>query len=376
MKSLIQIFELFLLLLSYLVPRNSKIILYADNNLNNSIYLFRYAARQKDNIRHVYLTPYPEVQAALNEQGLEALPRWSFTAVYLAFRAGCYVISSSPGQINNKLSRHACIVNLWHGISIKEIGMMGLSPKKQAQKRVKYAPYRMIPSTSPSTQECFCKAFGKDKSLVPILGEPRNDILFRHKGIRNTDFLKRYVDKDISGFNKIVGFLPTWRDYGDWDAGFDFDRTNDFLINHNALLIIKPHPKDISFNHLKNQSNIYVVKRAEGWQDAFEILVGMDILITDYSSVAYEYMLMERPIILYTPDFERYTKDRPFWIDYDLYAPEDRIDNESQLLERIDYYLSDGELPASYFKALDRLHTFKDGNSSKRIYQAMLDCLK
>ena len=116
--------QLILLGLSYIVPRNSRLMVYADNNLNSSIYLFRYACRQKDGYTHVYITPYDEVAKTLKAEGLKVAQHSSIYAYFLAFRAKTYVVSSSKGQVNNLLSRHANIVNLWHGISVKKIGLL------------------------------------------------------------------------------------------------------------------------------------------------------------------------------------------------------------------------------------------------------------
>jgi CDP-glycerol glycerophosphotransferase len=354
------------------VPRNSKLIAYADNNLNSSIYLFKYASQQQDGFSHVYLTPYEDLYQELKGQGFSVARRWSFYGVYAAFRAKTYVISSSRGQINNPLSRHANLVNLWHGISVKKIGLMTYrSEEKLKRKRLEFSAFKIVPSTSPLTQRCFMEAFGKPAAETPVLGEPRNDFLISNRGERNRRYLSKYLEGSFDGCRKIIGYLPTWRDYGSWDDGIDYDKLNDQLARNNDLLIIKPHPKDKTFSQFNERSNIRLVSRDDGWQDSYELLVGLDVLMTDYSSLAYEFVLLERPVILYTPDFDRFSSDRELWIDYEEIAPACQIFSFDELLPEIARVLENDELSPRYYEVLDKLHTIKDGSSCEKIYQAI-----
>ena len=372
-----KIFQALLILPSYLVRRDAKLIAYADNNLNSSIYLFRYAAKRDDGYRHVYLTPLDDVQKRLRSEGFNVVKRWSLSGIYTAFRAGTYVISSSKGQINNPLSRHALIINLWHGISVKKIGLMTYkSPEKLARKSKEFSAFDMVPSTSPLTQRCFMQAFGKTPEETPILGEPRNDFLVQNKPQRNTRYLAEYVSVELSAYRKILGYLPTWRDYGKWNDGIDYEMLNQQLASNNDLLIIKPHPKDENFLGFENLSNIKLAERHGGWQDAYEILVGLDVLITDYSSLAYEFVLMERPVILYTPDFEKFLQGRELWISYDEIAPSDRVESFTELQQAVRTALKQTALSPKYLQSLDKLHTIKDGSSCEKVYTAIKEMLR
>ena len=377
MRFFARLLQALLILPSYVVPRNKKLIAYADNNLNSSIYLFRHAARQHDGYRHVYLTPLEDVYQALKSEGYDVSRRWSASGIYTAFRAKTYVVSSSKGQINNPLSRHAMIINLWHGISVKKIGLMTYrSPEKLARKAKEFSAFSMVPSTSPLTQHCFMQAFGKTAEETPILGEPRNDFLVQNRSKRNTRHLASYVSVELHKYRKIIGYLPTWRDYGRWDDGIDHETLNRQLASKNDLLIIKPHPKDENFRHFQDLSHIKLATRQGGWQDAYEILVGLDVLITDYSSLAYEFVLLERPVILYTPDFDRFLQDRELWISYDEIAPAERIENFTELQRELSSALEDGTLGAKYWRSVEKLHTVKDGSSCEKVYTAIKSMLR
>lgn len=369
MKILLQVFQSVLVCLSYIVPRDKHLICYADNNLNSSIYLIRFANDQNDQYKHVYLTPHKSVKKMLESEGISCEMHKSLKGIFHAFRANIYVISSSKGQVNSKLSRHAKIINLWHGISIKNIGALEFKNEKhRRQKLEKYASFRYVPSTSPFTQSCFMKAFGKNENQTPILGEPRNDLLVRT--IKKTDRTKlsKYVDVDLASISKIISYMPTWRDYGDWDSNIDFRILNEKMINANALFLVKPHPKDKSLNSIKEFSNVRVVRRNDDWQDAYEILIATDILITDYSSLAYEFILTRRPIILYTPDLENFRSQRDFWVDFLEMAPSEPITDLGKLIPQIIQLLEHPEVDERYLQTLDLLHSVQDGTSSQRVY--------
>lgn len=373
----LQLFQTILLGLSYFIPRNKKLICYGDNNLNSSIYLARHASKQQDGYRNVYLTPYQSVIEMLSSEGVEAVKHKSIYGIFLAFRAGTYVISSSKGQVNSKLSRHAKIINLWHGISVKNIGALEFKSEEHRQEKLKkYAPFVLVPSTSKLTQKCFMAAFGKSEAQTPCLGEPRNDLLVRHRDSPTRKHFEKILSFDTSKFIKVICYMPTWRDYGSWDTGIDWTDLNKLMKTRGYLLIIKPHPKDPNFNELKEFSNIKIVKREAAWQDAYEILVGIDLLITDYSSVAFEFLLTHRPVILYTPDLERFQSSRNFWVDFLDMVPCEPLSSFKEMKASIIELLDNPEPREKYLQALNLLHEVQDGTSSEKIYDAIKEINK
>ena len=118
-------------------------------------------------------------------------------------------------------------------------------------------------------------------------------------------------------------------------------------------------------------SNIKLIRQGVGWQDAYQILVALDVLVTDYSSLAYEYILLERPVILYTPDYDVFVKDRELWIDYEEIAPSEPIRTFDKLLLALDSVTKGETLPKKYHDVLEKLHSVRDGSSCEKIYAAI-----
>lgn len=139
-------------------------------------------------------------------------------------------------------------------------------------------------------------------------GLPRNDDLVKNKNtvIKN---------KELEGY-KVVLYAPTFRATADKDAyKIDLDKVIEVLnkiTNDKWKVIVKLHPNMNSEDgYVKYSENILDYSYVG---DINELLFFTDLLITDYSSVMFDYMLLNKPIVLYATDIEEYKKDRDFWI--------------------------------------------------------------
>ena len=141
------------------------------------------------------------------------------------------------------------------------------------------------------------------------------------------DFVRKYepastmsLIERISGghYSKVFVYMPTWRDSQRevFTQSFDLPRLDAMLESVNSLLLLKPHANVLinsaEFVELKN------IKLVDGKVDIYPVLPYTDVLITDYSSVLYDYILMPgKDVILYLYDYADYVKNR------DLYYPFD-----------------------------------------------------
>lgn len=162
----------------------------------------------------------------------------------------------------------------------------------------------------------------KPSCMVP-LGYARNDDLFKP-----IDVHKVFADYN---FKTIIYWLPTYRQ-NKWKDRFHSDismpilyseneaRTlNDFAASHNALIVVKIHPaQDLSKIEEFNLSNIVFIKNDFFYDKSFtnyQLLGSCDAMISDYSSVYYDYLLCDKPIGLCFDDFEEYNKREGFTMD-------------------------------------------------------------
>ena len=131
--------------------------------------------------------------------------------------------------------------------------------------------------------------------------------------------------------------MPTWRDTGDdfiRQCGFDFDRLNKVMIKHNSLFLLKMHPDSRLFFDI-DYSNIVIIDKDI---DIYPILPFTDCLITDFSSIYFDYILMkQKQIILFLPDYDDYiNKNRSLKYSYDDVMKGIKITNFNQLVLKLD----------------------------------------
>lgn len=154
------------------------------------------------------------------------------------------------------------------------------------------------------------------------------------------------------------------------DAKFD-----KFLEENNIILILKIHPNE-EFKIIKKLNNTKNIMLLRGDMlekneiDLYEILNAADLLITDYSSVYFDYLLLDRPIIFTPIDFKEYSETRGFILEpYEKWTPGAKVLTQETLEREIIKSLKDN----SYYK-LERenirniIHRYIDGESSKRIW--------
>lgn len=223
-----------------------------------------------------------------------------------------YLISSHS-YVQRKRKKQV-VIALGHGIPIKSVKKYFMVGKD--------CDFALCPSAR--LIDSFCKEFKLEKEHLFICGYPRNDMLF----VKN-EKLDKLINLDGK---KVIMWLPTFRKHCDktrTDSEFDFPLGipiiyseeelryfNEVLIENNVLLLLKPHPaQDTSVIKMQNLSNfIIITDEMFNSVDAqlYEILACTDALITDYSSVYCDYLLLDKPIAITLDDCEEYSEKNGF----------------------------------------------------------------
>lgn len=219
------------------------------------------------------------------------------------------------------------------------------------------------------------------------LGYPRNDYLFDEIKTNSIIF-----NENIK-YEKIIIWLPTFRQHKggkqdtskNYNYGFpildsekSIDRLSKYLKNIGIMLIIKPHPaQDMEYFKSIKLPNIVIIDDELLKQNniqLYSLLSQSDALITDYSSVYYDYLLTEKPIGLTIDDIEEYEESRGFIFDKPLeifkgfYIKniDDFIKFLDSIIKNIDFYKDDR-------KEIKNLTNFyKDNNSTKRVVEFIM----
>jgi CDP-glycerol glycerophosphotransferase (TagB/SpsB family) len=126
--------------------------------------------------------------------------------------------------------------------------------------------------------------------------------------------------------------------------------------------------------NIKNYSNIKAVHDKDIEQDIYSVVPDYDILITDYSSIFFDYLLSDNPIIFAPFDYEKYiTKDRELYYDYDEVTPGPKCKNWEEVLEWIVKFKENPNLfKKEREEVKNRFHKYHDGKNCERVYEEII----
>lgn len=371
------------ILISICVPRSKKIWVFGENELSVLEPLFKYSSSKNDGIKKFYICNDERKISKLNSKGFNALNSDSFLSYYYISRAKLHFICKSKlTDLHNYLSQRAIKINLFHGTPLKAIGLACVKNRenkilrffnKQRLNKLKkrYSKYRFLCATSPFTRQIYSKCFGIDEKSLKLVGHPRNDLIANRS--TNRKFISKNIGIDICNYSMVFSYMPTWRK-DIWNNKINFNALNKFLSSKNAILYIRPHHLDASFENVKGYSNILITEYGnKPSHDAHCDLLGTDVLISDYSSLIHDFLLTNRPIIIYTPDYNTYKKTTKFSVDYETNIPikaatkfDDLIKNMADVsMNKYDY--------GKYKRLLDKYHSYQDANSTARLYREIKD---
>lgn len=320
---------------------------------DNCTYLANYVVKRNSDIKIFWICDESTDTSDLNKK-ISVVVRDSKMSDDILNRAGAIFLNQNFLDVSssefNKYGK-ALSINFWHGFPWKKIGHDG--SKRQGllfdiyckmidpiEKATKYV------TVSDEYTKRIKSAFGvKGKQLINS-GYPRNSIFYSAKEIQKCrDYVCNRVanscpwliDKEI----RIVTYMPTFRDNGDKCANLCTLFDNDFieyLKENNIVIIQKAHfVESVNHRQYQNQNNVINVNDIE----ASVLMAGTDVLISDYSSCIFDFLLLNRPIIHFVYDYEQYRMhDRGLYYEIEDVRCGDVVYKDNELQEAIRNALS------------------------------------
>jgi len=310
--------------LSKLMPRRNDQWIFGHQDgafAGNGKFLFLWLRNHRPDVRAVWVTSDPEVLRFLTEHGFPVCRKGGPRAIWQSLRAGVYFVCHGPEDVSLGLSGGALVVNLWHGAGLKSLrlgnpnspAVIYGSPSANWLTRTLHLGPRLTPdvlvTTSDFMQRHFSSQFGLPMERCPALGYPRVDGGQDAALGRALSELPGSEPRALwpDGIAEVYGYLPTFRDT---DREFlrhaipDIARLETALEKRNAILYIKPH------RHT-NMDDWTSSERIRLWPPGVDVdasLPHLSGLITDYSSVHYDYIFHSaKGSILYMFDEDEYT---------------------------------------------------------------------
>lgn len=303
-----------------LIPiKKNKIVIcnyYGRGFSDNAKYIVKEIERRKLKYDVVWLAnnitntnEYPDIVRVVKYK--------SFKSIYEMATAKVWIDNSRKNYYTYKRKKQLYI-QTWHGgIALKKIekdaeSALLKSYIRFAKKDSKNAD--LFVSNSKFNTDLFKSSFWYDGEILES-GVPRNDIIFNNI-VELTDKVKKFFN--IESDKKIIMYAPTFRkDYSLDVYKFNYEKCIEEFnkkFSEEYVMLIRLHPnvfdrsKDLDINN-KNVIN------ASFYQDMQELIVATDILITDYSSSMFDFMLTKKPCFIYASDINEYTDDRGFYFE-------------------------------------------------------------
>ena len=207
----------------------------------------------------------------------------------------------------------------------------------------------------------YAEAFNMDAGKILPIGVPRTDIFFdmEEKYRIEKNFFDKYPDLKNK---KIILYAPTFRGRGQTTVSFDMTLDFDMIsknLKEDEVMVLKMHP----FVKARIDSKWRNIIDLSDSMDINELMIISDLLITDYSSVVFEFSLMDKPIIMYSPDREEYIKERDFYYEYEGFVPGPIVNNTKELIGKLN---SDGWDTEKVSKFKEKFFDYRDGKSTER----------
>jgi len=363
------------------LPRDPRIVAMGsplDRFADNAAYLFLHMSEHPTDLQPVWISRSREVVRRLRLCGYRAERRWSWRGALTTLRAGSFVYSAYRSDINQWLSPGAATLCLWHGLPIKrvEAGVGSQTGRRETWLRRlanagREAPPDYLLSSSEFVTSCFSPAFGVPVERCWEFGYPRADHLLSDPSNPPVAMVwHEDVWKQLSSASRVVGLFLTWRDDRVDDAVDEYlvQALAETCTRNGAVLTYKAHynvaPTAAPGNCVLLPDDV----------DLHAYLGLCDVLITDYSSVALDFLLMRRPVVYFMPDVEHYAATRGFAVD-PLNLPGIVTVDPEALLEAVEAVLqpSGNWTPT---QSDDRFMHTMWGSYSGRASQLILDALE
>lgn len=337
-KFMIFVINMLLYLISLFIPKKNDLIIiggwFGERFADNSKYLYLYNYNLEQPLKMVWITGDKGIYEFLKKHNLPVAYKRSIKTIWFHFRAKYHVIDQSHRDIIGFLSVRSNRINLWHGVS----------PKKGISKDMKNTVYEKIEKRlngyfsvggwgnfkmlSPSEfSNTILNTLSNGRIIHFINYEyPRAIYLKNKEGYHYINYLEdEYCEKldNLKKTYRLVFYIPTFRDqqnssiFGEKNE----EKLNEFFDNmkkHKIYFVLKMHFANTNLSNFKN-SNCLVLPNDI---DIYPLLKYSDALITDYSSIYTDYLLLNKPILFNPYDYDDFNNnDRGFILNYDEYTP-------------------------------------------------------
>lgn len=352
--------------------KNKRIWMFMDRRESaddNAEHLYKYAIAQEDNVNKYFTVNEDSNDFNRLKDIKHVLPFYSIKQ-RIKYLFAEKIISSHPDEnilnpfFNKNETSYAGLINsdkifLQHGVTKDNVSSWLHKTDKNLS---------LITTVSDAEKKSFLDfGYNYNENIIQTLGFARFDNLVKK------DRLSEQIVIMPSWRENLYDMTPNYIKESEYFKHINSLINNDTLIeiceNYGYKIIFKPHPLVYEFIDLFDTNDYVIIDNNSTYQDLFR---NSDLLITDYSSVAFDFSYMKKPIIYY-----QYAKDYNFdegYFKYETMGFGEVIEKEDELIKLIKEYLeNDCEMKEIYKDRVDSFYKYDDKNNCKRIYDYILN---
>lgn len=233
------------------------------------------------------------------------------------------------------------LIQVWHAVGAfktfgySRVGMPG-GPKLTS---INHRNYSKVIVSSESIVAKYAEGFGISKDKVFPIGAPRTDLFF-DKPLQESIIANIRKELPFINGKKVILFAPTFRGNGQQSAYYpfeviDFKKLYEALADQGWIFLMKIHPFVQNKPNVPYEYQDFIYDVSE-YREINNLLLVTDVMITDYSSVCFEYGLLKRKMIFFSPDLAEYMSSRNFYYDYFDFIPGPYVSNTVELIQEIE----------------------------------------
>jgi len=374
-KIFVGLFGMFSLILDYIITKDPTIVICIDQGKQwsgNSKAIFDHIGSTGHGLHgfRYQRSSQPEPEDPRCLAGW-----WRPRTIWILLRAKTIVMTHGLNSLSPfRFSNRKFFVETWHGVPLKGQQFTEATPKPQELKQTRrnwerYVDVLIAPSRIAAYS--MCSSCMLDPRRVFYCGQARNDILFRTVGASQ---VIRELAPTIPHYEKVILYCPTFRDASEVRL-FPFPDLSvidlaEFLEDRDAVILIRGHTRGPAGSE-GYPTNRFVMFDQSVCADVNVVLPEVDVLITDYSSIYFDFLLLDRPIVFVPYDLEQYQRERGFVIDdYDFWTPGKKVHRYREFISAVGDALESPEIEAERRQTISRLmNYYQDGESCEEIVQ-------
>lgn len=316
--------------LSYVSPLDENLVLFVSfmgKGFNDSPrMIFEYLQNNKEYQKYhcIWAFEHPEQYPELETIRID-----TFKYFQTALKAKYWVTNTNIERGLSFKRKEQIYLNTWHGIALKKIGN-----DCPGRKDYNFDTINYLCVSGQHDEKVFSSAFNAKNNSFLRCGMPRNEVLWHSDEAQRKDLIKKL---NLPSDKKIILYAPTWRESTDGGISYQIKPPIDFdlwqkVLGKEYIVLFRAHIQTTKI--LGIQFNAFV-RDYSNYPSANDLMIVSDLLITDYSSIAFDYSILCRPILCYAYDYDTYIANRGTYFDIDDKYPHKSCRTEDELLKTI-----------------------------------------